>query len=75
MTSAFRAMKLTGTLIQNNVDDDFSTFVPVEVRTRTQRTVYWLPTANEPSPFSIPLKVPPTKVALLASDWLMTIPK
>jgi hypothetical protein len=75
MTSAFRGMKLTGTLIQNNVDDDFSTFVPVEVRTRTQRTVYWLPTANEPSTFSIPLKVPPTKVALLGSDWLMTIPK
>jgi Peptidase family M1 domain len=75
LTSAFHGLKLTGTLIQQNVDDDFSTFVPLEVRTRNQRTVYWLPTAGEPSPFSIPLKAPPTKVALLGSDWLMTTPK
>ena len=57
------------------MDDDFSTFVPIEVRTKTERKVYWLPTANEMSTFSIPLKKAPTKVALLATDWLMTTPK
>ena len=75
ITYAFRGMKLTGTLVQQNVDDDFSTFVPIEVRTKTERKVYWLPTANEMSTFSIPLKKAPTKVALLATDWLMTTPK
>jgi hypothetical protein len=75
ITYAFRGTKLTGTLVQQNVDDDFSTFVPIEVRTRTDRKVYWLPTANEMSTFSIPLKTAPTKVALLGADWLMTTPK
>jgi aminopeptidase N len=75
LTYAFRGSKLTGTLTQQDVDDDFSTFVPVEVRTATDRAVYWLPTASEPSPFSIPLRAPPTKVALLGSDWLITTPK
>jgi hypothetical protein len=75
ITYAFRGTKLTGTLVQENVDDDFSTFVPIEVRTRTDRKVYWLPTANEMSTFSIPLKTAPTKVALLGADWLMTTPK
>ncbi len=54
MTYSFRGMKLTGTLVQTNVDDDFSTFVPMEVRTKTQKKVYWLPTANEPSPSPFP---------------------
>lgn len=72
---AWRGMKLTGTLTQHEVSDDFSTFVPLEVQTRKQRTVYWLPTASEPAPFSIPLSVSPTHVALLGSDWLMTTPK
>jgi Peptidase family M1 domain len=75
MTYAFHGTKLTGTLVQENVDDDFSTFVPIEVRTRTDRKVYWLPTANEMSTFAIPLKTAPTKVALLGNDWLMTVSK
>ena len=75
LTYAFRGLRLTGTLTQHDVDDDFSTFVPVEVQTRKTKTIYWLPTASEPAVFSIPLKVAPTKVALLAADWLMTIPK
>jgi hypothetical protein len=75
ITYAFRGTKLTGTLVQENVDDDFSTFVPIEIRTRTDRKIYWLPTANEMSTFSIPLKTAPIKVALLGADWLMTTPK
>ena len=71
LTYAFRGLKLTGTLVQGGVADDFSTFVPVEVETRAQKTIYWLPTASDPSPFSISLKAAPTKVALLGNDWLM----
>jgi len=75
LTYAFRGSKLTGTLVEQNVDDDFTTFVPIEVRTKTDRKIYWLAAASDTSTFSIPLKTPPTKVALLGTDWLMTTPK
>jgi len=75
LTYAFRGSKLTGTLVEQNVEDDFTTFVPIEVRTKTERKIYWLAAASETSTFSIPLKAHPTKVALLGSDWLMTTPK
>jgi aminopeptidase N len=75
MTYAYKELKLTGTLTQSEVDDEFSTFVPVEVETAHEKTVHWLPTSNDPAPFSIPLKAPPLKVSLLASDWLITVPK
>ncbi len=75
MTYAFKGTKLTGTLVEHNVDDEFTTFVPLEVRTKTDRKVYWLAAASDTSTFSIPLKTPPTKVTLLGSDWLMTTPK
>ncbi len=69
---AVRGLKLTGTVSQRSVDDDFTTFVPVEVHSARQKTVYWLATGADPVPFSIPLKMPPTKVALLANDCLIT---
>jgi hypothetical protein len=75
LTYAFRGNKLTGTLVEQNVDDEFTTFVPLEVRTKTDRKIYWLAAASDTSTFSIPLKTPPTKVALLGTDWLMTTPK
>jgi aminopeptidase N len=67
-----RGLKLTGTIAQRGVDDDFTALVPVEVQTGRQRVVYWLSTGSEAVPFSIPLKTPPTRVALLAGDCLMT---
>jgi len=67
-----RGLKLTGTIAQRGVDDDFTTLVPMEVQTGRQKAVYWLATGNEAVPFSIPLKVPLTKVALLANDSLIT---
>jgi hypothetical protein len=67
-----RGLKLTGTIAQRGVDDDFSTLVPLEIQTGRQKTVYWLTTGADAVPFSIPLKAPPTKVALLANDSLIT---
>jgi hypothetical protein len=55
--------------------DDFGAYVPVEVQTAKQRTVYWLSTGSDPTPFSIPLSTPPTRVALLPTSCLMTISK
>src|SRR5262249_38272485 len=70
VTFAYSGSKLTGTVTQQGVDEDFSTFVPVQVQGRNEKSVHWLPTANEPSPFSIPMKTAPSKVTLLANDWL-----
>ena len=73
MAYSVRGLKLTGTVTQRGVDDDFTALVPVEILTGRQRSVHWLATGTDPVPFSIPLKAPATRVALLANDCLMTI--
>jgi hypothetical protein len=65
-------LKLTGTLEHSEVPDDFTAYVPVEVQTGRQKSVYWLATGSDPAPFSITLKQHPTKVALLSADSLIT---
>jgi len=65
--------KLVGELSQTNAGDDFTALVPVEVQTARQKAVYWLPTGSDPVGFKIPISAPPTRVALLGSDCLMTI--
>jgi len=72
---SMRGLKLVGTVSQREVEDDFTAFVPIEVQSRREKTVYWLPTGSDPVPFSIPMKVPPTKVALLSTDCLITSAK
>jgi len=67
-----RGLKLSGKIAQRGVEDDFTALVPLEVQTGRQRAVYWLSTGADAVPFSIPLKAPPTKVALLANDSLIT---
>jgi len=71
---AWRGAKLIGTLVQRDVDDTFSAYVPVEVQTGSKSEVYWLPTGSDPA-FSIPMKSRPTKVELLSGDCLMTTSK
>ena len=75
LSYAMRGLKLTGSLVQRDVDDDFSALVPLEVQTGRAKTVYWLPTGSDPVPFTISLKTPPTKVTLLASDCLIVSSK
>lgn len=71
LSYALHGSKLTGTLSQRDVEDDFSALVPVEVQTGTHKAVYWLPTGSDPVPFSIPLKAPASKVTLLGADCLV----
>jgi len=71
----WHASRLTGSLVQSDVDDAFAAFVPVEVQTANQRQVYWLATGSDPVPFSIPLKTPPEKVTLLTADCLIRVSK
>lgn len=75
LSYSLHGLKLTGTLSQRDVPDDFSAVVPVEVTTHSGRTVHWLSTGSEPVPFSIMLKLPPTKVSLLSNDCLLTAAK
>jgi Peptidase family M1 domain len=75
LSYSVRGLKLVGTVAQRDVEDDFTAFVPVEVQNRREKTVYWLPTGSDPVSFSIPMKVPPTKVALLPTDCLITAAK
>jgi hypothetical protein len=74
LTYTWRGAKLIGTLVQRDVDDAFSAYVPVEVQTGSKSEVYWLATGSD-SAFSIPVKSRPTKVELRSDDCLMTTPK
>jgi Peptidase family M1 domain len=69
---AVNGLKVTGTLGETDVAEDFATSVPVEVQTGRQKSVYWLTAGSEPVPFSIALKQPATKVTLLMADCLIT---
>jgi len=75
MNYAYGGAKLTGTLTQSGVDDDFTTFVPLQIDSGSEKTIHWLPTSNEASSFSITLKSPPAKVTLRQDEWLMTVPQ
>jgi hypothetical protein len=75
LSYSWRALKLSGTVTQRDVDDSFAAFVPVEVQTGSKSNVYWLATGTDPAPFSIALKSSPTKVTLLPADCLMTTSK
>lgn len=75
LSYAWRGGKLSGSIGQRDVDDSFAAYVPVEVQRGSERKVYWLATGGDPAAFSIPMKSPPAKVALLAGDCLMTTSK
>jgi hypothetical protein len=75
LSYAWRGAKLSGTVAQRDVGDDFSAYVPVEVQTRSGSDIYWLPTGTDPAAFSIPLKSPPLRVSLVAASCLMTTSK
>jgi len=76
MTYAWRGTKLTGSISQRDVADDFTAFVPLEIQAANKKkTVYWLATGSDPIPFSIPMKLQPAKVSLLMNDCLMTAAK
>jgi hypothetical protein len=75
LSYSWRAGKLSGTLVQQEVDEAFSAYVPVEVQTRGATNVYWFATGSEPAAFSISLTSPPSRVALLDADCLITTSK
>jgi Peptidase family M1 domain len=75
LSYTWRGAKLSGTIVQRDVDEAFSAYVPVEVQTGGKSNIYWLAAGSDPAAFSIPLKLRPTKVALVTADCLMTTAK
>ncbi len=70
------ALKLTGTVTQSNVEDDFSVEVPVEVYYgRGNPVTIWVRTSNEAASFSMNLKQTPTRVVLPAGTSILAIKK
>jgi peptidase M1-like protein len=58
------AWKLSGTVAQSDVPDDFSATVPVEIQTGRGKVVRQLRTGSEPVPFSISVTVANAKAVL-----------
>ncbi len=60
--------KLTGTITQAGVDDDFSVEVPVEIQfAKGAPQTIWVRTSNETATFSVTVRQTPTRVVLPAS--------
>jgi len=65
VTGAAPSWKVTGTVTQTGVDDDFTAMVPVEIQTARGTTVTrWIRSASDPVSFSVPLSQAPLKVTL-----------
>jgi hypothetical protein len=59
------SVRLSGTVTQSSVDEDFTAQVPVEIRVTGGKTItHWLRTSNDPVTFTMALKQPPQKVTL-----------
>jgi hypothetical protein len=58
------AWKLTGTVAQSDVPDDFSVTVPIEIQTGRGKLIRQLRTGSEPVPFSIPVVAASAKAVL-----------
>jgi len=59
------ALKISGTVTQSGVDDDFTAEVPIEIQfARGPSQTVWVRTSNEAVPFTVTVKQPPVKVVL-----------
>lgn len=61
------ALRLTGTVTQSEVDEDFTTLVPVEIQFAKGSQTQWVRTSGEPAQFALPLRQTPTKVTIGAA--------
>lgn len=59
------AFKVTGTVTQSGVDDDFAVEVPIEIQyAKGAVTTQWVRTSNEPVAFSFNVRQPPARVQI-----------
>ncbi len=58
-------VRLTGTITQSDVPEDFSIWVPVEIQAgKGKPLTQWVRTSNDPATFTVTLKQPPARVTL-----------
>ena len=70
------AQKLTVTVEQSGVDEDFGATVPVEIQIgRLKPITRLVRTASEPVVFTIPVRQPPTKVSLDPAGSVLALKK
>jgi aminopeptidase N len=58
------AYRLTGSVSQSDVSDDFSVTVPVEIQTERGKVIQQVRTGSEPAPFSVAVSGPAAKAVL-----------
>ncbi len=59
------SVRVSGTITQTDVDDDFTTYVPVEIEMAGGKPiVHWVRTSSEPASFTVVLSQAPGKVLL-----------
>jgi Peptidase family M1 domain len=58
------ALRVTGTLTQTDVADDFSVPVPIEIQFAKGKQIHWVQSADEPVSFSVAVRQAPAKVLL-----------
>ncbi len=58
-------IRVSGTVTQKDVDEDFSAYVPVEIQfARGKPVLEWVRTSSQPVPFAVTVRQPPVKVVL-----------
>jgi len=73
LQNSSHGLKVTGTMEQSGVDDDFSVDVPVEIQfAKGPPQIVWVRSSNEPAAFSAAVKTPPVKVSLRYENVLAT---
>ena len=76
LTYAIRGTRVSGSVEQSGVPEDFTALAPVEIRTGSQKTTLeWVETGSDPTSFSRLLPEKPLAVALQPDDTLATIQK
>ena len=74
LTYAIRGTRVSGSVAQSGVPEDFTALAPVEIRTGPQKTTLeWVETGSDPASFSRLLPEKPVGVALQPDDTLATI--
>ena len=68
--------KISGTVEQSSVDDNFSVDIPVEIQfAKGAAQTVWIRTSSDPVPFSATLKQPPVRVDIPAGVSVLAVRK
>jgi len=71
LQSSIKGFKVSGTVTQSGVDNDFSADVPVEIQfAKGAPQTVWVRSSSEPVPFSVTVKKAPVRVGLPAYSVL-----